>query len=829
MKPALFLFSLLFIGSVHAAKINEIRVDQDGSDTDEYIELAGAANESLAGLSIVVIGDGNATTQQGVIEDIESLDGQVINSTGFFTLAESSFFTNATADATVSLNFENSQSTTFLLVSGLSNTAASGDDLDTDDDGTFETKPWASIIDSVSIVSSQSDDIEYSSTLVGPDDDSSSPEHIFLCDDGFRIGLDAFTDDIDDDFDTPTLPNKCGGMTGGGDPATPRTISEIQSDQAASPFAGEAVVTTGVVTADFQGGEKLRGFYIQDPTGDANDNTSDGIYVFEGDDIITEVNVGDNVTVVATITEFFGLTELNNVTSITVNSSGNVVPEPISISLPESVDGELEKYEGMLVSVDGEMTVSQTVFLGRFGQLTLASPDDEGVAGRLFQPTNQFAAGSPEAIALADENARRTLILDDGQDINTNGDNPAAVPYLGGPPATTVIRSGDRVSNLVGVLDFGRITGRPFSSDYRLHPVQAPVFTAVNQREEAPSVAEGDLKVASFNVLNFFTTLESRGADTNTELVRQESKLVRALVAMDADIVGLIEVENNGLGAGSAVRRLVDAINTELGSIEYDVLPVGSLFLPIGTDQITVAFIYKPASVTPVGTVAKLTTGAFDQTLSDGGRSRQPIAASFRDKASSEVFTAVINHLKSKRAPGSVQNNGNDDQGDGQGSWNLRRTEAAKDLVAWLATNPTEVDDPDMLIMGDLNAYAKEDPIQALLDEGFEDLVNKFEGNGGYSFTFGGQAGYLDHALGSASMAAQVSGVTTWHINSDEPQVLDYNEEFNSAPYYDADPFRSSDHDPTIVSLKLGQKMPSDDQTCYVIKAASANVVTFCL
>ena len=785
--------------------INEIRIDQPSSDNDEYFELFGTPGESLDGVSYVVIGDG--ATGDGTVEFVLDLSGNVFDGNGLFTVAEGTF-SLATADLVATLNFENSDNVTHLLATNFTGTA--GDDLDTDDDGTIDFSPYDEIISSVALIETVgSGDAVYSTVQVGPSG-TFVPAHVFLCDDGWQIG--EF--DIALNTDTPTAANDCVG--GPVDPVvTERTIPEIQSDQAATPFEGEVVKTTGVVTADFQGGDQLRGFYLQDPVGDGNAATSDGIFVFtpSGND----VNVGDEIEIVAEIDEFFELTELKNVQSITITGSGSVTPTPVT--LPETVDGELEQYEGMLVEIVSDMTVSQNFFLGRYGQMTLSSPDDLGVAGRLPQPTNLFPASSPEAVAEFAANARRILILDDGQDISGFGDNPNPVPYIGFPPIA--IRAGDKVTNLIGVIDYGRINSSSTPArDYRLHPTVAPVFTATNPREAVPQTTNGSLSVASFNVLNYFSTIDTgpdicgtgaqdcRGADSASEFARQEAKIVSALQAMDADIVGLIEIENNGYGTSAAIATLVTALNNAYGSPVYDFVDPGVANL--GTDAIAVGFIFKTGIVAPTGTIATLSTGAFDQTL-PSGRSRQPLAVSFEEIASGEVFTAVINHFKSKRPPSEVQNNGNDDQGDGQGSWNLRRTEAANDLAAWLATDPTNVEDPDVLILGDLNAYAEEDPLLALDGAGYEDMIQVFNGDAGYSFTFDGMAGSLDHALANDSMAEQVTGVIEWHINTDEPPVIDYNEDFNPAGYYEVNPFRSSDHDPVIVGLELASEPVDSD------------------
>ncbi len=796
----------------HAVTINEIRIDQPGGDNDEYFELKGNANEPLTGLSYLVIGDGAGGS--GTIENVTDLDSLTLDANGLFVAARTSF-TLGTPNLTADLRFENSDNVTHMLVSGF--TGNIGDDIDTDDDGVIDNAPYSSIVDSVALKENDGGELLYSPTIVGPDG-SFVPGHSLFCEDGWRIGI--FDPAAADAVDTPGAENTCDGNGGGPEEPIVATIPEIQSSAAVSPFDGQIVTTNGIVTADFQGQDQLRGFYLQDQTGDGDTNTSDGIFVFTPNG--NDVNVGDEIELTAEVDEFFGLTELKNVDALSVISSGNSIA-PTAVSLPETVDGELERYEGMLIEISSPMTVSQNFFLPRFGQLTLSSPDDQGVEGRLFQPTNLFPANSQERQDLAASNARRTLILDDGQDISGFGDNPNPVPYIGNPP--TVLRAGDKVSNLIGILDYGRINpSNPPARDYRLQPTVAPIFTTNNLREANPQSTNGSLTIASFNVLNYFSTIDGngsicgpqanqgcRGADSESELARQQAKIVSTLRAMDADVVGLIEIENNGYAEGSAIRRLVDALNAAYGELVYDIVEPDGLNT-LGGDAITVGFIYKPTVVKPIGVAATLTTGAFDQALTDGGRSRQPLAVSFEQLDDGEIVTAVINHFKSKRPPSQPQNNGNDDQGDGQGSWNLRRTEAANDLSAWLETNPTTIQDDDVLIIGDLNAYAEEDPLLALEANGFVDLIQQFNGDRGYSFTFDGLAGSLDHALSSPALKEQVSGVVEWHINTDEPPVLDYNEEFNPVGYYSEDPFRSSDHDPVIVGLNLFTELADSDQ-----------------
>jgi predicted extracellular nuclease len=613
------------------------------------------------------------------------------------------------------------------------------------------------------------------------------------------------------------------------------TIPEIQGAGTVSSVQGDIVETTGVVVGDFQGSDELGGFFLQDPAGDGNLATSDGIFVVASES--TDVEVGDSVTVVATVGSFNDNTRLESVSSVVINSINNSVA-PTIISLPESVDGELERYEGMLVQIDQSMTITQNFFLSRHGQLSLSSPDDNNQPGRLFVPTNLFTPNSVEAADLAAENARRLIFLDDGMEVNTNGDNPDPVPYLGGPPASA-LRSGDTTNQIIGILEQGLVgSGEP---DYRVHPTVPPVFISANARTASPSKTKSGLRIASFNVLNYFNTIDTdsavcgpadqscRGADSAAEFTRQRDKIFSALAAIDADIVGLMEVENNGFGIDSAIQDLVTGLNAKVGSETYQFLTVDEGTDPgVGNSVITVGLIYKPESVTPIGTPAVLETGEFLGAFPLSALNRPPIAASFLDQLTGEKLTLAVNHFKSKSPPNSPLNNGNDDQLDGQGAWNLSRTNAANQLADWLATDPTEVVDSDILVLGDLNSYAKEDPLAALESKGYTNLVEQLEGDGSYSFTFNSQAGSLDHMLATESLTAKIASVETWHNNTDEPTILDYNTEFKGniadapAGYYVNDPFRASDHDPVIVTLKLRE-------LCWSIKASNGKVMALCL
>jgi predicted extracellular nuclease len=385
-------------------------------------------------------------------------------------------------------------------------------------------------------------------------------------------------------------------------------------------------------------------------------------------------------------------------------------------------------------------------------------------------------------------------------DVSEWGDNPAPIPYIG---ADNTLRAGDTVAGLTGVIDYGLIT-TPSSPiyHYRLHPTGPVDFVRVNERTAAPQDVGGVIKIAAFNVLNYFNGdgmgggfPTSRGAETLEEFTRQRTKIISALVAMDADVVGLIEIENDGYDQYSAIQDLVNGLNDALGAGTYAFIDPG--VAPVGTDEIAVGFIYKPATIAPVGAAAIIDSSV--DPLFNSDYNRPAIAQTFERSTGSGRFTAVVNHLKSKGSP--CDDIGDPDIGDGQGNCNLTRTYAAMALTNWLATDPTFSGDPDVFIIGDLNSYAMEDPITAIKDAGYANLIDASIGMWAYSYTFDGQAGYLDHSLASPSAASQVSGATIWHINTDEPAVIDYNTDYKPQDLYTPTPYRASDHDPVIVGF----------------------------
>ena len=613
-------------------------------------------------------------------------------------------------------------------------------------------------------------------------------------------------------------------------------IYSIQGSNPTPAITGN-VTTEGVVVGDFEGPDAVGflGFYIQDPTGDGNAATSDGIYVFTNT-AIKGVSVGDHVRVAGFARDRFNETSISGsnsntagvpVENILICSSGNPLPAQTDITLPVTALGDFEKYEGMRVRFPQQLVIAEYFNYDRFGELVLALPLPG--ESRPFTGTAIDEPGAP-ANARTLANSLRRITLDDG----LNGQNPEFTRHPNGDgfSLTNRFRGGDKVENAAGVLGFA-------FSQYRIQPTADAAYIAVNGRPPEPEPVGGSLRVAAMNTLNFFVTgdaiqddtggnnpdddvcggngnLECRGWDTNqpTELTRQRDKLVRALAGIDADVLGLNELENSPVADPLLdPEGIIPALNALLGEDVYSAIDTG----PIGTDAIRVGLIYKHDVVTPIGSFQVL--DSTDDPRFIDTRSRPALAQTFEEIATGSRFTVVVNHLKSKGS--ACTDIGDPDTGDGQGNCNLTRLAAAQALVDWIALDPTGSGDPDFLIMGDLNSYAMEDPIDAIkagsddtagTADDWTNLIEELIEGDKYSFVFDGQAGYLDHALANATIVDQVTGVTEWHINADEPDLLDYDTSFKSATqdsFYELNGFRTSDHDPVIVGLGLVNDPPT--------------------
>ncbi|HYO19477.1 MAG TPA: ExeM/NucH family extracellular endonuclease, partial [Dermatophilaceae bacterium] len=710
---------------------------------------------------------------------------------------------------------------TLLLVRGFS--GALNQDLDVNNDGILDQTPWAAVVDAVAVNDGGIGDLTYGLTL-GPNFDglsSFAPGGASRIPDG--LDSDSPSDWVRNDFDlagipgyigtpiegealnTPGAPNQLyvpspsGGVCG--DPVV--YIHQIQgSGTVFDPAFGGVQSVEAVVTAIAPG---LGGLYIQEEPvdADADPTTSEGLFVYLGGTPEAGLAVGDLVRVTGTVTEYVtssgasSQTELAGSPIVTVCDPGAAIP-PAAVVFPLLDPAELEAVEGMLVSLPQELVISEYFNFDRFGEVVVSLPPEGW--DRLYTPTAVVEPGQ-DAIDLSADYATRRITIDDAR----SAQNPDPAIHPGNGLDFTLdnrFRGGDTIAGIAGVIDdsFGL---------YRLQPTTYGTYGVVNPRPESPDPVGGNVRVATMNVLNYFLTLddsgaicgpdqnlECRGADDAEELERQRAKLLDALARIDGDVVGLVEMENTP-GVEPAA-DLVDRLNDLLGAGAYAFIDTGI----IGTDAIRVGLIYKPALVRPIGDFAILDSSVDPDFLDD--KNRPVLAQTFEDLASGERFTVAVNHLKSKGSP--CDDVGDPDVGDGQGNCNLTRTAAAEALVDWLDSNPTGSGDGRYLIIGDLNSYDKEDPIDTLLAGGYTDLVGAFGWELAYSYVFDGQFGYLDYAMASSDLVSAVTGTTVWHINADEPDLLDYDTTFKQPAQdalYEPNAFRSSDHDPVIVGLDL--------------------------
>lgn len=551
-----------------------------------------------------------------------------------------------------------------------------------------------------------------------------------------------------------------------------KKISEIQGSGDASALVGNTVTTSGVIYADFRSAGKLKGFYVQDLSPDADPLTSEGLFVY-CDACTQTFAVGDSVTLKGLVAEYNGLTELKEISTFTVHKNGFSVT-PTVVTLPVADTTVWERYEGMLVEFSEALTVSETYQLGRYGQILLSQ------GGRLVQPT-QVLDPNVAAVQAANLAAKlRSIVVDDASSL----ENPSPSPWFA---AGETLRLGTKL-NVKGALNYR-------SDAYRVEPVAWTVVELAIRPNVPTTVDATNLAVATFNMLNYFTTLnangaklanglEPRGANTASELARQQAKLVAAVQAMNADILSLEEVENSG---DAAVATFVQAVNAAMGADTYAYVKDPAV---MGTDAIKMAMIYKLSAVTPVGRAKIVNASGFG---------RPSLVQTFRLKSNGALLTVIANHLKSKGcATGMLASDPESDQNDGQGCYNATRVKQAKVLADFVTQFKKQSGQAHVLLLGDFNSYAKEDPMDTLRSRGLT-VLNEND----TSYVYNGMVGQLDYAIATSELVPYVKLAKAWQINSAEPSLNDYDETFNPAAYYTADPFRSSDHDPVLVRLNL--------------------------
>ncbi|MGO1499695.1 MAG: ExeM/NucH family extracellular endonuclease [Marinobacter sp.] len=558
-----------------------------------------------------------------------------------------------------------------------------------------------------------------------------------------------------------------------GSSATP--ISKIQGDGDTSPLAGHKATVEGVLTFDARMNGGLDGFYLQQADGetDGNPETSEALFVYTSK---TAGEPGERLRVTGTVKEFHGLTELANVRSITACGSA---PLPKAQVLTLLWPDALESLENMRVSLAQSLTVIDSWNLARFGELTLA-------AGDQVVPTEYLEPG-PQAAQIANRNRQQRILLDDGRHVRQPNPTPWPPDGLSGD---NTVRSGDKISELAGILDYR------FEA-WRIQPEKQPVFEAVNIRPSAPArPVEPHVRIMSMNLENYFNGdgegegfPTARGAPTALALEIQHRRLIEALRRPDPDILAVTELENDGYGDTSAIAQLALALGPKWTVVET---PGAD-----GSDQIRTGLLYRSDRIVAETHPERLNTGLFNK------KGRPPLAQTFRPEGQRLAIQVVVPHLKSKSCKGAE--GGNRDRNDGQGCYAKRRASEAHALVKWIEQLPEIPDLAGTLITGDLNSYFREAPLQVLQRAGYTSMVHQFhpctaQQCDHYTYRYKGEKGSLDYALASASLKDRVLEARTWAINADEPPALGYK---INLPDTIASPWRSSDHNPVITDIRL--------------------------
>jgi predicted extracellular nuclease/2',3'-cyclic-nucleotide 2'-phosphodiesterase (5'-nucleotidase family) len=632
--------------------------------------------------------------------------------------------------------------------------------------------------------------------------------------------------------------------TGGTDPGEPgepgdaveATIAEIQGTGAASPLVGKDVITEGVVTAVYATGG-LNGYVIQTGgTGGALDfSTHEGstaVFV-HSPATASQVAIGDSVRVTGGVSEYYGSTQ------ISVGAEGlealeqelePVEPATLAGGFPTE-EAQREAIEHMLyLPGEKEFTVTDVYPTNRFGEVTLAIGEEPlKQAGDIMRP-------GEEATAYYESRAELAVLLDDGRTTNFQNDPAQPMSWLTVEEPVRVGATPTFTEPVVVAYSFDQWrlnTTTPWTS------ADTDGVDFENTRQDAPDEVGGDLQVSTFNVLNYFTTLgedtpgcepytdmdgegttvrggcDLRGAWGADDLERQESKIVEAISGTGADVVGLTEIENSarlGEEADEATATLVAALNEKDGEGTWAYVPSGEAYAELGLDGgqdvITNAIIYKPAEVTPRGGMQILADDpAFDNAREPLGQVFVPVrsgdgAGSGGAQVEGEPFLFTINHFKSK---GSADAEDADLPADPvQGNSRTSRLQQAEALLAWGEETAAELGVEDVLHGGDFNSYTQEEPLQLFYEQGFVNLGEEHDPEG-WSYSFGGMIGSLDHVLASPSAAERVTGVTDWQINGPESVMAQYGRfNSNAVDLYESGPFASSDHDPLIVGLDAG-------------------------
>jgi predicted extracellular nuclease len=534
-------------------------------------------------------------------------------------------------------------------------------------------------------------------------------------------------------------------------PAPTTSIANVQGEAPRSDMLGQQVTVQGIVTLI----QARQGLYIEEPGSDANERTSNAIFVQTGN-LASGVKQGTVISVNGNVSEIGGgrypLTALTEIGEIVPCSSNHDLPLT-DISLP--LNGlRREALEGMRIQINDKLVVTSSYQFGR-GKFTLSGN------GLQFVPTEIMEPG-PETVDLMAKNKAFAL--------------PVMMPESMSFPKLLV--SGASINNIAGVV----------AHDGRgLRVSLQEISTFSSEKFDLPAAAvAGSLRVVGMNLHNYFNGdgrgfgfPTERGAKTADGFGRQRDRIGAAIDVLSPHVLAVMELENDGFAADSAAQDFIQLANDSTAKSWAVTRPAGD---DTGTDKIAVGIFYRSDRLKTVGPAQTLTGPEFK-------RSRQPQAQLFEQIPTGERILIVINHLKSK---GSCPDSGdNSNQNDGQACWNAVRRASAKKMSAWAKSIAASEGTDNILILGDMNAYRNEDPIGAIRDAGFIELMDKLR-EPTFSFVYYGQHGTLDYAFSSSPLLEQVEQAFIWRANTPFPVNMELPQPW----------LGFSDHDPVVVDIR---------------------------
>jgi predicted extracellular nuclease len=595
------------------------------------------------------------------------------------------------------------------------------------------------------------------------------------------------------------------------------SIAEVQGDKAKSVYENQQVRVRGIVTA-----KNPNGIFIQSPDDktDGNSATSEGIYVFLGQNSAYSGDVGDLVEATGTVQEFLPRSESFGFTTTEIGraeikklSTKNALPKPVTLTandlIPNKLD-TLERYEGMRVSVDALIVTGPTG--GRTDEKNWVTTSDGAFFGTLPGVPRPVREAGVEIFVAVGLKLPNTVSWFDTNPEMLRVDSDA----LGGKPIDVTV--GATVRNLVGVMDYG----------YRhytllVDPTSLPTIEGMKAFTPVSAAGERELTIGSFNIENFFDD-EKNSDDVERETIlsheyfqkrlNKASLAIRKVLAMP-DVLGVEEVENLKVLKKLAAKISSDAVAAGLADPKYEA------YLEEGNDTrgIDSGFLIKSTKVKVLETkqLAKNETLDFEGRKDDKLYYRPPfmIRVQAIDPKSADplTVTVIVNHLKSYL--------GVDSEKDGP-----RVREKRKQEAEWLANFVAEREKTDpgerVLLCGDFNAF--------LFNDGYNDLIGTLKGKpdqrvtnpskiyttglydladfiaaaSRYSYVHDGSMQVLDHVLVNKKLSTSLLKFGYARLDADFPVVW---EDDASRPE------RLSDHDAPIAFFSLDPPRPATTPT----------------